>query len=332
MEKISEAIVFPSSDGYRDSTGIESKSAGFLHKWFLLFPFRMCLFLLINFLDADTALDIRSYFSNVLGTFSSSSGERPSSGGGCKGLRLKVQSVSSWMDGLPAAEKRQSLHDQSHSSELRGSDKLLAGHVDLQQNEALPLGMSLYRGHHHHQLRLRLESVGYEVPRAPFCPLGASHQEAKNRPLWTQPLLLKQLVVLVLQLQQQHFPPHMIPTGRAFSPFSPFKMIRLPLSPSRSNVCWFSPTTRKSVKKHIPFSSLYSRAYANTVPVVKPELLPTFITCFPIRLLMEACKSMIFTPPISPMPFTDVVTAVMSKSSVKGMNAPSALTNVSAFE
>uniref|UniRef100_A0A2P2ILU2 Uncharacterized protein n=1 Tax=Rhizophora mucronata TaxID=61149 RepID=A0A2P2ILU2_RHIMU len=36
--------------------------------------------------------------------------------------------------------------------------------------------------------------------------------------------------------------------------------MRLPLSPSRSNVCWFSPTTRKSVKEQMPLSSLYSRA------------------------------------------------------------------------
>lgn len=52
-------------------------------------------------------------------------------------------------------------------------------------------------------------------------------------------------------------PPHMIPIGRGFSLLN---MMRLQLSPSRSNVCWFSPTTRKSVKKHIRFSSLYSRA------------------------------------------------------------------------
>ncbi|KAJ0944406.1 hypothetical protein HanPSC8_Chr03g0116391 [Helianthus annuus] len=37
---------------------------------------------------------------------------------------------------------------------------------------------------------------------------------------------------------------------------------------------------------------------------------------------------MILTSPISPTSFTDVVTVDMSKSSLNGMNAPSALTNM----
>jgi len=106
--------------------------------------------------------------------------------------------------------------------------------------------------------------------------------------------------------------------------------MRLPLSPSRSNVCWFSPTTRKSVKKHIPFSSLYSRAYATTVPVVRPELLPTLTTCLPMRLPIGDCRSIALTSPMTPTPLTEVLTLLMSKSSAKGINAPSARTKVSA--
>ena len=66
------------------------------------------------------------------------------------------------------------------------------------------------------------------------------------------------------------------------------------------------------------------------VPIVKPELLPTFNTCRPMRVLIGDCKSMIWTSPISPTPLMVVVTLEMLKSSVKGMKAPSARTKVSA--
>ena len=49
-----------------------------------------------------------------------------------------------------------------------------------------------------------------------------------------------------------------------------------------------------------------------------------------MRLWIGDYKSMALTALISPTPFTDVVTLEMSKSSAKGMNAPSARTNVSA--